>query len=243
MVSYLKAENLKLKGTFTRKLILSAPIGTMLLGLVMGIYYQQNAFNWWYIMMFPGSIALFCALVNQKEEKKMKYRAVFPLPIDLKKVWFSKIVIIAIYALLASVVLSLSVMAGRFIYTAVTPMSITKLMAAGISITITSLWQIPLCLFLAKKFGFFPPVILNVGIGLVLDTWMATKALWWLCPYSWTSRLICPILGILPNGLLAEAKDPLLNSNVIPVGIGLSIVLFIILLLATAHWFKKQEVL
>ncbi len=241
MVSYLKAENLKLKRTFTKKLIFIAPIITLFFGAMSGPYYQANSFNWWYIIMFPGNIALFCALVNQKEEKKIKYGAVFSLPIDLKKVWFSKIGIISIYALFANIVLSLGVIAGKYIFTSTIPS--TKAMAAGIIITIISLWQIPLCLFLAKKFGFFPPVILNVGIGLVLDTWMATKALWWLCPYSWTSRLMCPILRILPNGLLAEAKDPLLNSNVIPVGTGVSIALFIILLLATAHWFKKQEVL
>jgi ABC-2 type transport system permease protein len=253
MSSYLKAENLKLKRTMTKKLVLIFPIVTLFFGFMSGVYYQLNAFNWWYMMMLPGSAALLCALVNQKEEKKIKYMAVLSMPINLKKVWASKVILIAIYVLFSCIILSLGVgLVGKYILPRIISSFALNLIVtiptinaitAAIIIAITSLWQIPLCLFLAKKFGFFVPVILNVAVGIALNSMMAVKSMWWLCPYSWTSRLMCPILGILPNGQMPGAKDPMLNPGTIPVGIVLSIILFAVLLTVTSHWFKNQEVI
>lgn len=253
MISYLKAENLKLKGTMTKKLVLIFPIITLFFGIMSGVYYELNTFNWWYMIMLPGNIAVICALVNQKEEKKIKYRAVFSMPIDLKKVWNSKVMLIAIYVLFCCIILTLGIaLVGKYILpriilgfalSSIVTIPIVNAITAAFVIAITSLWQIPLCLFLAKKFGFFVPVILNVAVGITLNSIMAVKSIWWICPYSWTSRLMCPILGILPNGQIATVKDHMLNSSVIPIGIMLSIILFVILLTATSHWFKNQEVI
>lgn len=55
-------------------------------------------------------------------------------------------------------------------------------------------------------------------------------------------RLMCPVLGILPNGTLALQDDALLNPSVLPIGIALSAVLFLLLLTVTANWFQRQEV-
>ncbi|NMM62817.1 lantibiotic immunity ABC transporter MutE/EpiE family permease subunit [Clostridium sp. P21] len=253
MSSYLKAENLKLKKTMTKKLVLIFPLITLLFGVMSGVYYELNTFNWWYMIMLPGNIALLCALVNQKEEKKIKYRAIFSMPIDLKKVWNSKVMLIAIYVLFCCIILPLgAALVGKFIlpriisssalkYIVVIP--IVHAITAAIVIAITSLWQIPICLFLAKKFGFFVPVILNVAVGITLNSMMAVKSIWWICPYSWTSRLMCPILGILPNGQMPAAKDYMLNPGVVPIGIMLSIMLFVVILIATSRWFKNQEVI
>ena len=58
----------------------------------------------------------------------------------------------------------------------------------------------------------------------------------------WSSRLMFPVLGVLPQGVMANPGDPMLNDGVIPVGVVLSIVLLALLLFATAQWFPKQEV-
>lgn len=244
MVNYLKAENLKLKHTFTKKLIIIMPMISLLMGALAPAWYEVNTFNWWYIMIFPGTIALICSLVHQKEEKKLKYRGVMCLPIDLKKLWISKALLIGIYIFISCIILSLGIFPGRFIFSsAITnPISITKIIIGAVVITITSLWQVPFCLFLAKKVGLFPTILINTVVGIVLNMLTVDKKLWWLFPYSFTSRLMCPILGILPNGCLAETGNPLLNSNVIWSGIALSILFFILLILVTAHWFSKQEV-
>lgn len=69
MMNYLKAENLKCKGTFAKKLVIIAPVLMLLLALFSGRYFVENGYNWWYILIFPGFITLLSALVNQYEEK------------------------------------------------------------------------------------------------------------------------------------------------------------------------------
>lgn len=240
MVQYFAAENLKLKRTFTRKLVLLAPLATLLLTWALAaIWFQVNAFNWWYILLMPGFISLICALSDQKETKKLGYRGVLSLPVSLKKVWIAKNLTMIFYAALSNLVLLIGILLGGS--SVPNPLPFGASCLGMLLIFITSLWQIPLCLFLSRKIGMVGTVIIQVGVGDVLGILFATKSNWWLCPYSWTARMITPVLGILPNGTLAPSGDPLLNPSVVPIGIALSLVLFALLLLATTVWFPRQE--
>lgn len=240
MVRYFEAENLKLKRTFARKLVLLAPLATLLLTWSLAaVWFQVNAFNWWYILLMPGFIALICALSDQKETKKLGYRGVLSLPVSLKKVWIAKNLTLIFYAALSDLVLLIGILLGG---TSVpNPLPFGAACLGILLIFITSLWQIPLCLFLSRKVGMVGTVIIQVGVGDVLGILFATKSSWWLCPYSWTARIITPVLGILPNGTLAQSGDPLLNPAVIPIAIVLSLLLFAFFLLATTVWFPRQE--
>ena len=86
MLKYLQAENLKNKRTFIKKLIFLAPVVTLIIAFLSFSGAQSNAFNSWYMLILFGYISLMAALVNQKEEKKLNYQAVFTLPISLKKI-------------------------------------------------------------------------------------------------------------------------------------------------------------
>lgn len=243
MLNYIKAENLKCKRTFLRKNVFIAPISLLAITVLSPMWFQINAFNWWYVIIMPGFIALNCYLVHQREEKKLKYRAVLPLSVDLKRIWIAKNLIISMELLIATIILLTGAIVGGIIFPIANRIPILQAVIASILIVLTSLWQIPLCIFLSKKLGVFGVILINAVIGIFLNTKLSVVSLWWICPYSWTSRLMCPVLGILPSGLLAEAGDPLMNASVIPVGIIMSIALFILLILITAKWFEKQEVL
>ncbi|KOR26774.1 lantibiotic immunity ABC transporter MutE/EpiE family permease subunit [Clostridium sp. L74] len=242
MLNYIKAEKLKCKRTFGKKNTYIAPITVLLLAFLSPLFYQACAFNWWYLLILPGFIALSCYFVHQKEEKKLNYRAVFSLPIDLKKVWIAKNLMISINLFISCMVLSIGIILVGIFITGTKNIPFIKAFVASFIIALTSLWQVPLCLFLSKKLGAFGVILVNVGAGLISSISMVSKSLWWLCPYTWTTRLMCPILGILPNGLFAKPGDPLLNPNVIPIGIVISILLFLLLMLITTNWFKHQEV-
>ncbi|WP_099203875.1 lantibiotic immunity ABC transporter MutE/EpiE family permease subunit [Scatolibacter rhodanostii] len=238
---YFKAENLKLKRTFVRKLVLLAPVATLLLALVLASEWLQiNAFNWWYILILPGYIALLCTLSDQKESQKLKYRAILSLPISLKKNWIGKNLTLIFYMALSHLVLLIGILLGGSIVP--NPLLIKSIFIGIALIFITSLWQIPLCLFLSRKIGMVGTILFQVGVGDMLGILFASKSLWWLCPYNWTARMIPPILGILPNGTLAQSGDPMLNAASIPIAIILSLLLFALLLLATAIWYPRQEV-
>ncbi|WP_354092683.1 lantibiotic immunity ABC transporter MutE/EpiE family permease subunit [Clostridium gasigenes] len=240
MLNYLQAENLKCRRIFIKKLIFLAPMVTVLLAFLSGKWFQWNAFNWCYVMILPGYVSLMAARTNDQEEKKLRYRAIFALPISLKKVWVSKVLVNAIYMSLSCMILLVGIVLGGYKYPNTIP--VFRSFAGAVLIAVTFLWQIPLCLFLAKKFGLIGAVLINVCGGTILNFLTVSTSKWWLCPYSWTTRIMCPVLGVLPNGCLAESGDPLLNPEVVPIGIILSVVLFVLLLIVTANWFSKQEV-
>ena len=242
MMDYIKAENLKCRRTFAKKLVLIAPLLMVLLAGISGMYLVQNGYNWWYTIILPGFITLATALVNQIEERKLHYRAIFALPISLQKIWVSKVFLLAVYAFVACMLHLAGMILGKFLINPAATISITQMVTATLILIVVSLWQIPFCLFLSKKFGLMATVIINVGIGIVLGIFAATEDFWWACPYSWATRLMCPVLGILPNGTLALQGDALLNPGVLPIGIALSALMFLLLLAVTANWFQRQEV-
>lgn len=242
MLDYIRAEHLKCKRTFAKKLVVIAPVCMLLLALISGRYFVENGYNWWYVLILPGFITLLTALVNQIEEKKLRCRAVFPLPISLKKTWVAKVLLISAYVAAANIIHMAGILLGRTTYNTASDIAPYQVAAASMILIVISLWQIPLCLFLSKKFGLLTTILLNLGGGIVLEILAADKSFWWACPYAWASRLMCPVLGVLPAGVMAKTGDAMLNPVVIPVGIILSLILFALLLLATSLWFPKQEV-
>jgi ABC-2 type transport system permease protein len=242
MLNYIKAENLKCKGTFAKKLVVIAPVCMVLLSTIEGKYFVVNGYNWWYALILPGFVTLLTTLVNQNEEKKLHYRAVFALPVNLKKTWISKASLIGIYVAIANIIHLAGIILGKLFYCTSSNITISQMITATLLLIVTSLWQIPFCLFFAKKFGLLPAVLINFGAGTALCFFAVTKSFWWICPYSWAARLMCPVMGILPNGNPALHGDALLDPGVVPIGIILSIALFVVLLAVTANWFSKQEV-
>ncbi len=242
MMYYIKAENLKCRRTFAKKLVLIAPLLMVFLASISGRYLVQNGYNWWYTILLSGFITLATALVNQIEERKLRYRTIFALPVSLQKIWIFKVFLLAIYVLVACILHLVGMILGKLLINPTSSISITQMVTATLILILVSLWQIPFCLFLSKKFGLMATALINVGIGIVLGIFAVTEDFWWACPYSWTMRLMCPVLGILPNGTLALQDDALLNPSVLPIGIALSAVLFLLLLTVTANWFQRQEV-
>lgn len=248
MYSYFKSEELKMKHTFARKLIFLAPIFTILLSLVLApMYFQIDCYNWWYTMILPGSISLGCTLVAVKD-KKMKNRAVLSLPINLRKVWTSKVLVCTAMLIGASMILFLgsSVLGGILNLDKVGRIPIFNGLVGILLLAITFLWQIPLCLFLGSKIGMFPTILINIAAYMVLGILAATENIWWMIPYAIPARLMCPILKVLPNGLPAVEgsmtfKPELLSNSVILPGVIITVILFIILTMVTAKWYEGQE--
>ena len=248
MYSYFKSEALKMKHTFAGKLIILAPMFTILLSLVLApMYFKSNCYNQWYSMILPGSISLGCTLVAIKDQK-MKNMAVISLPINLKKVWISKVLVCTAMLIVASMILFLGtlVLGGILNLNETIRIPITNGFVGILVLAITFLWQIPLCLFLGSKIGMFPTILINMAAYMILGILTATKSILWMIPYAIPARLMCPILNILPNGLPAVEesmtfKPELLSSDVILPGIIISVILFIILTMITAKWYERQE--
>lgn len=203
------------------------------------VYFVTNTFNWWSILFMPIAIALWCAQSNQKEKKAGDYSNILLLPISLSKAWVAKIIVIALQAL--SSLLLFLIMMGllSFVFPGM-PLFEIRQLEGLLLIWFTTLWEIPLMLYLSKRWGMGAALITNIVGGLVLGIAFSTKSLWWLSPWSWSIRLIMPIIGVHPNGTLLSQSSPFRDGSVILIGILLAAAFVIIITAVTSLGFKKS---
>lgn len=71
MINYIKAENLKFKRTFSRKMIIFVALLNIGFSLMNTQFFVPGTYNWWSIIFMPVMIALFCSLSHQKEKRPL----------------------------------------------------------------------------------------------------------------------------------------------------------------------------
>ncbi|MGN9168938.1 MULTISPECIES: lantibiotic immunity ABC transporter MutE/EpiE family permease subunit [Paenibacillus] len=241
MQQYIAAEHLKLKRTFTKKLVWLAPIVTLLLctGLMGGHMFQSASYNWWYIMLLPGALTLMCSGVIQKDGKKLKYRAILGMSVDSAQVWYGKIGVCVRLLMVSSIILFVGITLGGFVFSS--SVTLAGSVAATLILFVSFLWQIPLCLFLTDRIGMFATLIINMLGNVACTILFATSSIWWAVPYAIPARLMCAVIQVLPNGLAVLSEDPLLDRGVIVPGLVITVGLFMILSVLTAMSFRKRE--
>ena len=239
-MDYLKSEHLKFKRTISNKLIFIVPLITAIFAWLMGGFmgYQYMTLYWWYAFLLPGAIAILCSLSHRKEESAGKYYSVFSMPVNLSKFEFAKGIILVEKLLVSAIFLALLISISNIISPATAVYSLLHSIAGSIGIILASVWQIPLCLYLARKTGMFVPIVLNTILGIVLSTATAlgNTIAWWFVPYCWAAKLEKPLMGIEINGTYAGNCG---FSIAIMISIALSILLFLILSYADAKDFSK----
>ena len=239
-MDYLKSEHLKFKRTISNKLIFIVPLITAIFAWLMGGYmgYQYMTLYWWYAFLLPGAIAILCSLSHRKEENAGKYYSVFSMPVNLSRFEFAKDIILVEKLLVSAIFLALLISISNIIAPATAVYSLLHSITGSIGIILASVWQIPLCLYLARKTGMFVPIVLNTILGIVLSTAtvLGNTIAWWFVPYCWAAKLAEPLMGIEMNGTYAGNCG---FSIAIMISISLSILLFLILSYADAKDFSK----
>lgn len=239
-MNYLKSEHLKFKRTISNKLLFIIPLITAIFAWIVGgfIGFQYTAFYWWYAFLLPGAIAILCSLSHRKEESAGKYYSVFSMPVNLSKFEAVKGIILIEKLLVASVFLAMLISISNIISPATAVYSVLQNIAGSIGIILSSVWQIPLCLFLSRKAGLFLPVVLNTMFGIFLPIVLGNTAFWWLVPYCYAAKLAEPLMGIELNGTFAGNSC---FSVIILISIMLSILLFAIFSFVDAKDFSKRR--
>lgn len=236
-----KAEQLKLKHTFGKYITIIMPVLTLLLALYFtgGIQkaFPAAAWNWWYVILLPGMIAIF-SWFNIKKDKKLKYYHILTIDILPKKSWIGKIIYISLAMLMANIIIFLGTLTGGAVFG--TTISLIEGFDGAFVLTVSYLWEVPLCLFLSARFGMFVSIFSSMALSAIGVGGLADGNLWWTFLPAIPIRLMCSILGILPNGLLVQKGDTLSNPNVIVLGIILSIIWFFVLTICTTIWFQRM---
>jgi len=236
-----RSEIIKMKRSSAYLFAVAGPVFTMILCILLGVgdLFQYGAMNWWYTGILPGVLAIICASSIQRDSK-INYYGVLSLPIRKEKIWLAKIIICCAIYLGATVTMVIGTIIGGSILGS--RVSSGEMIIAGIVLFITFIWQIPFVLLLVRKTSMFIAVIVNMFMNILGVVAFAPESNWYVFPFAIASRLMCPIIGVLPNGLPVEEGSLLLNTNVILPGIAISIVLFIVLTFITMKMFSKQEV-
>lgn len=238
--SYLKAEYLKCKRTILNQLIWLAPFFTAFFSLLVGGFssYQCMLFYWWYAFLLSGTIAIFCWLSVQKEKRAGKYVSLFSLPIDLAKLERAKSIVIVQKLLAAAIFLAVFASLTNVISPQMTIYSVWQNLYGSIAIVTASIWQIPLCFYLSRKFGLLLPVLFNTAMGLAVQILMETSLIGWQFPYCWPAKTAEILLGIKMNG--TYGGNPVYSHLVIVI-MALSVLLFWGLTWLDAKEFAKER--
>ena len=205
-MNYLKSEHLKFKKTISNKLLFLMPLITAIFAWIVGgfIGFQYMTFYWWYMFLLPGAIAILCSLSHQKEENAGKYYSIFSMPISLSKFEVAKGIILIEKLLASAMILAMIISISNLISPATAVYSVIQSIVGSVGIIFASIWQIPLCLYLARRAGLFLPLILNTALGIFLPIMLGNTAVWWLVPYCYAAKLGEPLLGIELNGTFAR---------------------------------------
>lgn len=246
----LKSELLKYKRTFTKKLIVFIPLFFVLYSIIIKLYLPTFSnswkgitalvFNWWPLIFLPLGMGLFATLTALQEKKAGDYRSLLAHDTSPMAVWFHKVAAMAILSLLSALVLAGSIIICG-VFSSRGDIPITQILTGCFVCWLASLVLIPIHLWAATWKGVF----LNLGVaflGMIAGVIAAPQPTWPAVPWSWATRLMCPVAGIHPNGTVLVTGSTLLDASVIPVGITLSVMMFLILTVITGVWFQRREV-
>ncbi len=241
MINIIESEYIKYKRTFTRKLIIIAPIFCILMALCMPWQmFVQQAYSLWAVSLIPIGIALLSTLAGMQEKKAGNYRNLLVHNISPARIWIGKIIVMSIHTLLSIMVLTAEIIIVFLIISKGSIPWVKILESSGIMM-LTSIAIIPLQLWVATWGGIFGSTALGF-LGLIAGVFAAAKSYWIYVPWSYATRLLCPTLEVGTNGVPLQAGDPFLNASVIPIGIIASIIVLVVFTCITALWFSRREV-
>lgn len=240
MLEYLKAESLKQKRSFNNKIIgLTILVNILICFLLMGIAYLQKAsYNWWYISFLPFTFTYIASSIVKKDSK-YNYHGLFGIVKNKKKLWYAKIGIATTYLFMACIIFFVVIsLCGIFF---VKSISISRSLLASIVLFVTFAWQIPFFMFLTLKINLFVSILTSTIGSVFIACICAVGKCWWI-PFAIPSRMMCPIIGVMPNGLPVDPNSVYSSSNVILPGVIITVVLYFVVAFITAKVFEGQEV-
>lgn len=116
--------------------------------------------------------------------------------------------------------------------------SVGRNFAGSIALIFASIWQIPVCLLLARKTSFLISIVANTLLGILMPILFGNTAIAWVCPYCWVAKMAELLMGIESNGTFAGVAD---FSWHVLLPLVFSVILYVLLTLWDAANFSKKE--
>lgn len=237
MLGIIRSELLKMRHTFSMKLIILAPLVTLLLGyLLSGSYVQLSAYNWWYSMILPLVVSLYSASMIGRE-KRTGMQNIVCLPVRFDKIWLGKTAAFAILLFVANLLLWISTTVVGFV-TKVTVSPLDGLIGCML-LFLTYIWQIPFIMLLVNFMGYIPAVLVSLGANIILST-VGAEAKWFLyVPYAIPARIVYPFFKMHANGIPLESGSPLLSGEYVLPALIISLAFALVIFWTSSKLFSR----
>ncbi len=251
MNPYFQAEQLKYRNSSMQKVTVLMPFCSVFFAAMLTHnFFTVDSYNWWYMILFPGMAAIVCGMISAKDGRE-KNRTIFTMPCDPGQIWDAKVFYGACISGIATIVMTFfTVFGGWLMETALhikftlNP-SVPMQVAASLVMWVSFLWQIPFCLFLSQKIGTFWTLLIHVASYFVISEDVSLTPYYMLVPQALSARMMCPLLGVLPNGLPAVPGEltyspQMTDPQSLLIGIPASVLWFVLLWFLTRKWFTVR---
>lgn len=211
MLGIIRSELLKMRHTFSMKLVIWAPMAILLLGYVLsGSYVQLSVYNWWYFMILPLVVSL-CSASMIVQEEKNGMQNIICLPVRFDKIWLGKTAALVILLFITNLLLWIATTAVGFV-TKVTVSPLDGLIGCML-LFLTYLWQIPFIMLSASFMGYIPTILVSMATNIILSAACAETEWFLFVPYAIPARIVCPFFKMHANGIPLENGSPLLSGG------------------------------
>jgi len=237
MLGIIQSELLKMRHTFSMKLVILAPLVVLLLGyLLSGSYVQLSAYNWWYSMILPLVVSLCSASMIVREEKN-GMQNIICLPVRFGKIWLGKTVALVILLFVTNLLLWIATTVAGVV-TKVTVSPLDGLIGCML-LFLTYLWQLPFIMLSASFMGYIPTVLLSMAANMILSASCAETEWFLFVPYAIPARIVCPFFRIHANGIPLENGSPLLSGGYVLPALIISLVFALAVFWGSSKLFSK----
>ena len=250
MANILKAEILKEKRSANAKIFLLTPIIFIIFNLLMNVlmgkspegksFLLATAFNWFPLLILPIVISLLVINILAKE-KQSQLNLQKSLGLDRKKIKVAKSLLV-LTEVLAIVMVSILIiyLVANFILKE--NISLAMLIKAGVVLFIGVMPLVGFSFFIMSLSSkAFVLLILNFILSIISTT-PAVKDLWKFYPWSYSLRMLAPIIGVHPNGTFLDTNSPLWDKSVITLGIVLSLGVYVLFMVLSINRKDKEDV-
>lgn len=241
-MKYVRAEYIKYKHTMLNKLLLIAPLLTVIFAFLMAgvLNFQSIAIYWWYAFILQGMIAVLCLLSRRSEEVSGNHLIIYSLPVNLQKIKMANHLVLVGKLFVAQMVCMLLIQVfPMLLFPDYSTYGFGQLLLANIVLVLTTMWQIPLCFIMMRFLGKMGAVFVNVVLGMFTMVAMGNTRYWIVCPYCYSAKAMEGMLNIKINGVLSETT---LNYSTMHLqAMILAVVLFWLLANLDAYFYEKER--
>lgn len=246
MFRLIQAELLKIRRSAGLRLSIGFPLALGVFSLVQMGYFSTNLLNWDCVVFLPATIALVGAFAIGMETGQMGMRGMCTLPVAQWRLWTAKFVVLVFEIVISALLVVIPAALLPLLLNLVGisqghPIPLVVCILAGAVMFWCASWQIPLAMLLARRIGAIGAVL--VAVVASIAGVVAAPSSWGLfIPWSWPSRALITVAGIMPNGLVAEAGDPLISGVDLGLCLIFSAALFGALTIVCIAFLSRKEV-